>query len=54
MNVRLHTQHEHKHGSRIADVVRITLKTRPDYVDSVQTVIKAQARNAGVGMDILR
>lgn len=51
MNVRIHTRQQH--GSRVADVVRITLKDRPYYVESAQTVIKAQVRNSGVGINVL-
>jgi hypothetical protein len=50
MNVRIHTPQQH--GSRVADVVRITSK-RPTYLPSVQAVIEAQLRNRGVGLNVL-
>lgn len=50
MNVKIHTRQEH--GSRIADVVRISTR-KPTYLPSVQAVVQAQARNSGAGVNVL-
>ena len=50
MNVKLHKYQIH--GSRVADVVRISTR-KPTYLPSVQAVIEAQARNSGVGINVL-